>query len=42
MDLIGHGFEHVLKELPGCLSVSLVDELGRGELARAVDADEQV
>ena len=37
VDLIGHGFEHVLQEFPGCLSVGLVDELGHGELARAVD-----
>ncbi len=33
--------EHVLKELPGCLPVCLVDELGHGKLACAVDADEQ-
>ena len=42
MNLVGHGFEHVLKEFLGCLSVGLVDELGHGELARAVDADEQI
>ena len=42
VDLTGHGCEQVLKELPGCLSVGLVDELGHGELARAVDADEQI
>ena len=37
VNLVGHGFEHVLQEFPGCLSVGLVDELGHGELARAVD-----
>ena len=41
MDLIGHCFEHVLQELPGRLPVRLVDELGHGKLACAVDADEQ-
>lgn len=42
MNLVGHGFEHVLKELPGRLPIGLVDELGHGELARAVDPDEQI
>ncbi len=42
MDLVGHGFEHVLQELPGRLSVSCCDELSDGELGRPVDADEQV
>ena len=41
MDLIWHGFEHVLQELPGRPSVRLLDELGHGKLARAVDANEQ-
>lgn len=41
MDLIWHGFEHVLQELPGRLPVSLLDDLGHGKLARAVDANEQ-
>jgi hypothetical protein len=41
MDLIRHGFEHVLQEFPGCLPVCLVDELGHGKLACAVDANEQ-
>lgn len=41
MDLIWHGFEHVLQEFPGCLPVSFLDELGHGKLARAVDANEQ-
>ena len=42
VDLVGHGLEHVLKELPGCLSVSSCDELGNRELGCPVDADEQV
>ena len=41
MDLIRHGFEHVLQEFPGCLPVCLVDEPGHGKLACAVDANEQ-
>jgi len=40
--MVGHCFQHVLKELPGRLPVGFVDELGHGELARPVDADEQV
>jgi len=42
MDLVGHDLEHMLKEFPSCLPVCLIDELGHGELARAVDAYEQV
>ena len=42
MDLVGHGFEHMLKEFPGGLPVGLVDELGHGELARPVDTDKQI
>ena len=41
MNLIWHGFEHVLQELPGRLAVCFLDELGHGKLARAVDANEQ-
>ena len=41
VDLIGHCFKHVLQELPGRLPVRLIDELGHGKLACAVDADEQ-
>lgn len=37
MDLIRHGLVHVLQELPSPLPVCLVDELGQGDLARAVD-----
>jgi hypothetical protein len=33
MDLIGHGFEHVLQELPGCASVA--SSGGIGERGRA-------
>ena len=32
----------MLKEFPGSLPVGLVDELGHGELARAVDTDKQI
>ena len=41
VDLIWHGLEHVLQELPSRLPVCLLDQLGHGELARAVNADEQ-
>ncbi len=42
VDLIGHSFEHMLQELPSCLPVRLLDQLGHCKFARAVDADEQV
>ena len=42
MDPVRRRFQQVLKELPRRSPVSLVDELGDGELAGAVDADEQV
>lgn len=38
---IGHGFEHLLQELPSGLSVCLLDELGYGKLACAINAYEQ-
>ena len=41
VDLIGHRFEHVLKELPGSLSVSGGNELGDGELGRPVYAHKE-
>jgi hypothetical protein len=41
VDLIGHGLEHVLQELPGGLSVSCCNELSDGELGRPVDSDER-
>lgn len=40
VDFAGHGFDHVLQELPGCLSVRIVNELGYGRRARAVCANE--
>ena len=42
MDAVGHGIQQVFEELPRCPPVSLVDQLGDRELARAIDADEQV
>ncbi len=42
MDVIWHGFEHVLQELPGCLSVSFFDQLGHSKLAGSVDAHEEI
>jgi len=41
VNLIWHGFERVLQEFPSRLSVRLLDELGHGKLARAIDANEQ-
>ena len=42
MDLIGHGFEHVLPKLPGRPSVSRCNELGDGELGRSVNAHKEI
>lgn len=42
MDLIAHGFEHVLKELPGCLSVRCFNELSDAELGRWVNAYKEI
>ena len=42
VNLIGHGLKHVLKERPGCRSVSCCHALSIGELLRPVDAHEQV
>lgn len=42
VNAIGHGFQQVFEELPRRPPISLVDQLGDGELAGAVDADEQV
>jgi len=42
VELIGHGFEHVLQELPCRLSVSGCNELSDGELGCPVDFDEQI
>jgi hypothetical protein len=40
VDPVRRRFQQVLKELPRRSPVSLFDELGDGELAGAVDADE--
>jgi len=42
VDAVRHGLQQVFEELPRRLSVGFVDQLGDGELAGAVDADEQV
>ncbi len=42
VDAVGHGGQQVLEELPCCPAVGLVDQLRDRELARAIDADEQV
>jgi len=42
VDLIGHGLEHVLQELPGGLSVSCRNELGDGEFGRPVNAYKEI
>ncbi len=42
MDAIRHGLQQVFEELPCRPPISLVDQLGDRELARAVYADEQV
>ena len=41
VDVIGHGFEQVLQELPGRLSVGCRNELGDGELGSAVDSHKE-
>ncbi len=41
-DIPGDGLEHVLQELPGGAPVSLLNELGHRELARAVNADKEI
>ena len=42
VDAVRYGFQQVFQELPCCSSIRLVDQLRDRELARAVDADEQV
>ena len=42
VDLIRHGFEHVLQELPSRAPVSRFNELGDGELGCPVDVNEEV
>jgi len=41
VDLVRHGFEHVLKELPGSFSVSRCNELSDGELGCPVYAHKE-
>ena len=41
VNAIGNGFEQVLQELPRCLAVRLVHELGDRELASSVNAHEE-
>ena len=42
IDPIGQGFEHVLQELSGSLSVSRCNELSGGELGRSVNAHKEI
>ena len=42
VDLIGHSLEHVLKELPGRLSVSRCNELSDGELGGSVNPHKEI
>ena len=42
VNAVRHGFQQVFEELPRRAPVSLVDQSGNRELARAVDADEHV
>lgn len=42
LDLLRHGFEHVLEDVPSRAPDGLFDELGHGRLARTVDADKQI
>ena len=42
MVAVGHGFHQMFEELPGGSPVSLIYQRSDRELARGVDADEQV
>lgn len=42
MDLVGHGLKHVLEELACGAPVSLIHDLGNGELNGAVNADKEI
>ncbi len=42
VDAVGYGFQQVFEELPCCPAIGLVDPLRDGELAGAINADEQV
>ena len=39
--LVRHGFQKEFKEFPGCLAISLLNQLCNGELAGAVDAHKE-
>jgi hypothetical protein len=41
VDLVGYGFERVVPELPGRISVRLCNAVSDGELGGAVDVDEE-
>ena len=40
--MVGHRLEHVLKELPGRLSVSRCNELSDGELSGSVNPHKEI
>jgi hypothetical protein len=42
VDIVRNGFQQVFQELPCRSSISLVDQLGDGELAGTIDAHEWV
>ncbi len=42
VDAVGYGFQQVFEELPCCPAIGLVNQLRDGELAGAINADEQV
>ena len=41
VDLVRHGFQKELKEFPGCLAISLLNQLCDGELAGAVNTHKE-
>jgi hypothetical protein len=42
LHLIGHGFKHTLKQLPGCLSLGYCNEISDGVLVRSVYAQKKI
>ena len=42
VDFVGHNFQHVLQKLPSSASIRRFCELGDGELAGAVNGNEQI
>ncbi len=42
VDPIGHGFQKMLEELPGCISVCRCKELCDGEFGRSVNAHKEI